>query len=488
MHLFSSEVIPPTCISQGYTKYTCECGEVAKSEFVQPLGHDFADWIITQEPTNSSAGSKERTCKLCGELEIEEIPHTHTYIETIVEVTCTTNGYTEYVCLCGDNYKDNYVNALDHDYSDFVITREPTETSGGKKEKTCKRCNYKIVLDIPKLDHEHNYEIKNIELTCETDGCTLYTCYCGYSYQENIVKATGHNYTDWKIIKEATEYNSGLKEKTCVTCNNKVTEEIQRLDHEHKYTKNIVSPTCTSQGYTEYICLCNEKYTDTYTAPTGHNLEVEVLKKANYVEEGEIKKYCINCSHIEIEQTSAYNCNHEFNMSKQYSNSSLTPGLNITNCKYCCNQKMELVEAISPITQTTMPLKEYSQKSIKKSIIKAKNIFKEVENKNEKELFNIPYMSLKEFKEVREFTLNLIKDCTSDKQKTRVIYEWIIDNLVYDMNAYTYTVYDTFKTKKAVCFGYTSLLHDMLSAAGIMSSYVSGYTNYDNLKYTDIYH
>ena len=138
MHQFSSEIIPPTCISQGYTMYTCECGEVAKSEFVQPQGHDFADWIITNAPTNSSSGSKERTCQLCGEVEIEEIPHTHTYIETIVEVTCTTNGYTEYVCLCGDNYKDNYVNALDHDYSDFVITREPTETSGGKKEKHVK--------------------------------------------------------------------------------------------------------------------------------------------------------------------------------------------------------------------------------------------------------------------------------------------------------------------------------------------------------------
>lgn len=45
----------------------------------------------------------------------------HDYASVTTDPTCTQKGYTTYTCnKCGDSYKDDYVNALGHDYVDGV--------------------------------------------------------------------------------------------------------------------------------------------------------------------------------------------------------------------------------------------------------------------------------------------------------------------------------------------------------------------------------
>lgn len=45
---------------------------------------------------------------------------THSYTETVVDPTCTEQGYTLHKCACGEEYKDNYVNATGHTYEDYL--------------------------------------------------------------------------------------------------------------------------------------------------------------------------------------------------------------------------------------------------------------------------------------------------------------------------------------------------------------------------------
>ena len=79
--------------------------------------------------------------------------HTHTYIEEIVEPTCTEEGYTMYTCLCGDIYTSNYKEALDHDLV-YHDKKEPTTTEIGWNEHyTCNRCDYNTYHELPKLDN-----------------------------------------------------------------------------------------------------------------------------------------------------------------------------------------------------------------------------------------------------------------------------------------------------------------------------------------------
>ena len=95
--------------------------------------------------------------------------------------------------------------------------------------------------------HKHEYTEVVTEPTCLKGGYTTYTCSCGDSYTDNETEALGHSYSDWKVVKEATETETGLKEKECSICNDKVTEEISKLEHTHTYITTITEPTCTTK-------------------------------------------------------------------------------------------------------------------------------------------------------------------------------------------------------------------------------------------------
>lgn len=51
----------------------CECGEVIDKE-----GHKFGDWTITEEATKTEAGSRTKSCTVCGYKVTESIPATGT--------------------------------------------------------------------------------------------------------------------------------------------------------------------------------------------------------------------------------------------------------------------------------------------------------------------------------------------------------------------------------------------------------------------------
>ena len=53
--------------------------------------------------------------------------HTHSYTAIDVTPTCTEQGYTIFICKCGDMIKDNFTEKSDHSYNGSV----------------CKTCNYK---------------------------------------------------------------------------------------------------------------------------------------------------------------------------------------------------------------------------------------------------------------------------------------------------------------------------------------------------------
>ena len=46
--------------------------------------------------------------------------HEHNYTATVTAPTCTEKGYTTYTCACGYSYEDNYTNALEHEFTNYV--------------------------------------------------------------------------------------------------------------------------------------------------------------------------------------------------------------------------------------------------------------------------------------------------------------------------------------------------------------------------------
>ena len=151
-----------TCTQDGYTGDTVctECGEVVKDgTIVKAFGHDYGAWEVTTEPTCTEKGKETRVCS-------RDVSHTETReieakghaveVRGIQDATCTEAGYTgDTICKeCGTVVeKGQEIKALGHDFTEWTVEKEPTETEEGLEVRTCKRenCGQREEVSIPKL-------------------------------------------------------------------------------------------------------------------------------------------------------------------------------------------------------------------------------------------------------------------------------------------------------------------------------------------------
>lgn len=120
--------------------------------------------------------------------------------EKTVAPTCTEQGYTLYKCAynlfgvgCTATKKDDYVPALGHDMSDWIVV-EATCTTAGEKYQACKRsgCNHKVVEEgyaeaHPALGHDFEGAEWVVEApTCTTPGKRYQVCKRDGCNAENV--------------------------------------------------------------------------------------------------------------------------------------------------------------------------------------------------------------------------------------------------------------------------------------------------------------
>ncbi len=132
------------------------------------------------------------------------ISHKHNWKkEKTVAPTCTEQGYTLYKCAynlfgvgCTATKKDDYVSALGHDMSDWIVV-EATCTTAGEKYQVCKRsgCTNKVVEEgyaeaHPALGHDFEGAEWVVEApTCTTPGQRYQVCKRDGCNQKNIDEA-----------------------------------------------------------------------------------------------------------------------------------------------------------------------------------------------------------------------------------------------------------------------------------------------------------
>ena len=99
-----------------------------------------------------------------------------------------------------------------------------------------------------------------VEPTCTTDGRAIYTAtyYKVTDAQGNCTKetfegevvlpATGHNWGEWTTVKEATETETGLRQRVCSNCNEVEQEEIPVLPTT-ALELNVLAPDGSRQAF-----------------------------------------------------------------------------------------------------------------------------------------------------------------------------------------------------------------------------------------------
>ena len=217
-HSYAATVTAPACAAQGFTTYTCVCGDSYVGNYVAALGHDWGDWKITASATKDTEGVETRVCKRVNS-HTETRPvyynHTHNYASTVTAPACAAQGFTTYTCVCGDSYVGNYVAALGHDWGDWKITVSATKDTEGVETRVCKRDNSHTETRPAYYNHTHNYAGAITAPACAAQGFTTYTCGCGDSYVGNYVAALGHDWGVWTITRPAAKTQAGEEIRVC---------------------------------------------------------------------------------------------------------------------------------------------------------------------------------------------------------------------------------------------------------------------------------
>lgn len=151
----------------------------------------------------------------------------------------------------------------------------------------------------------YTYVVRKHPASCTTAGYDEHICqeWGGMNYNDNYVAPNGHDWGTGVVTKQATYYEKGAITYTCKNCGETRTEETPELDKTY-HIKEVVAPTCTSEGYTIYEC--NEvpglTYKGEYTAKLPHSWDGGVVTKAATIYEKGVKTFtCTVCGETRTE-------------------------------------------------------------------------------------------------------------------------------------------------------------------------------------------
>ncbi len=223
-----------------------------------------------------------------------EYEHTHDYKTEVIAPTCTEKGYTSHTCtVCGDSFKDTYVDALGHDFGEWTETKAATCTEKGEETRYCSRCDVTETREINA--NGHTYKDVVTAPTCTAKGYTTHNCSeCDDSYVDTYVNALGHNFGDWKVTKPATCTAKGEEKRYCSRCDATETRDVNAKGH--SYNDVVTAPTCTEKGYTTHTCsACHDSSVDSYVDALGHDYKA-VVTKPTCTEQGYTTYTCSRCN------------------------------------------------------------------------------------------------------------------------------------------------------------------------------------------------
>lgn len=342
----------PTCTATGIKTFTCTDCKQTKTESVAKLKHTYGDW------TNVDAKQHARTCT-CGASEKKD--HNWNAGKVVTDATCSKEGSKLFTCTDCKATKTETITKKDHAYTNTCDTDcnkcGATRNTGHKFESkwTTDSKNHwhkcSVCGDVKdKASHTVSDWIVDKEATETTAGkkhkeCTL----CKTVVEKDTIPAKGCKHTAGTTISgksDATcEKNGSTGDEVCTTCKTvmKKGEVIEALGHDIEL-QNTKEGTCQDDGYTgdEYCKRCKTILKQGEVITKGeHNVEVTDAKEATCIAEGFTgKQICKTCNEVVDEGTVIPMTEHEY-----------VDG----TCKNCSEIDPNYVAPTEPTTTPTEP-------------------------------------------------------------------------------------------------------------------------------------
>ncbi len=262
-HSYNAVITAPTCTEKGYTTYTCgSCGDSYVANEVAANGHSYGDWQNNEsyhwkscscgdvaDKANHSGGTatetEKATCATCGVKYGGLASHEHNHTASVTAPTCTEPGYTTYTCDCGDEYIEDYKDALDHDMKIMY------DADGHWTE--CSRCDEAT----EKVAHSGGTATETEQAVCEV---------CGQSYGE-LKTPEPTEVTVAGTIKDDTYVDSGNKEKDFSTSKTELNIRNKGTNNYRSYFRFNFSDVLSAEGFA--AGKANAKVTFTFAVTAG---------------------------------------------------------------------------------------------------------------------------------------------------------------------------------------------------------------------------
>ncbi len=258
--------------------------------------HTFGEWVIDEEATCAKAGTKHRSCVVCGKSVSETIePDAHNYA-----TTWTTDG-TNHWHKCQNSGCTSISDETAHSFGEWVIDVVDSCMQAGVRHHVCTICNKTVSENYADLS-AHNYSI-----TWTSDD-TRHWHVCLNNGCNSVSDKTTHTFGEWIIDTAATCTTLGTRHHVCTVCNKSVSETYSDpiahnyattwtsdgAHHWHKcqnsgctsvsdktahtFEEWIVdeAATCVSSGMRHHICtICNKSVSENYSDANAHNYATE---------------------------------------------------------------------------------------------------------------------------------------------------------------------------------------------------------------------
>lgn len=258
-----NEIILPsmeaTCEEDGMTegKKCSVCGVILERQSIIPaLGHSWDDGKVSKEATCIEEGEKTYTCSRCNKNKTENIsktPHS-IVIDPEEPATCTKAGKTEgsHCSVCGEIVIPQKIiqTTGEHSWNSGSLVKAALCTQNGEIQYTCTKCGLKRTETVKALGHKKVTD-KSIEATCEKEGKTegSHCSICGeVLVSQKTIPATGHSWSNWITVKNASVSSEGAQQRTCSKCGKLENRNIPKLTPTPTVAPTIPSAMTITKG------------------------------------------------------------------------------------------------------------------------------------------------------------------------------------------------------------------------------------------------
>lgn len=229
--------------------------------------HVYGDFVVDTKATCTTAGSKSKHCEKCDvKTDVTAIPaNGHDMKKTEAHAaTCTASGNNEYYAckICDQVFKDEagttpttaaaeITEPIAHDLTKTEAKPATCTENGHKAYWTCRSCgqlfadeNGKTAIEKPEVIEATGHTLTLVpqkDATCTEEGYEAYwKCdVCDHMFTSKeasealdapvVIPATGHKFGEWKVVKEPTVEEAGMKERVCEKCSYTETAAIPAL-------------------------------------------------------------------------------------------------------------------------------------------------------------------------------------------------------------------------------------------------------------------